>query len=242
MNRHESGVLQRALGKSCSLCICDWDGTLRPGFLIVDWVLYLSKKLSVPSVRHHQLLTFVERYRANEISYESFANAAIEVYAKVLSGLNCQDVRELSDAFVIEDSRNLFPSSRPLLTAIKERGYKIVVISGAPLIPLLSYSKLLRIDHTFAVDAACNQNGFFEDRIIKNYALPQNKQRIINELISRGFEIAMAFGDSASDKPLLDAAKYPFFVGAESRGINSQNYWNVTPDTIISTVVGAVFE
>ncbi|HJZ15457.1 MAG TPA: hypothetical protein VJ251_08395, partial [Stellaceae bacterium] len=51
--------------------------------------------------------------------------------------------------------------------------------------------------------------------------------------IKNGFEIALAFGDTESDEPLLDAAAYPFLVGRKTEAIQKNKYANVTPDRVM---------
>jgi phosphoserine phosphatase len=217
------------------VCITDWDGTLRNGFLIVDWVLYLSKKMGVSPSHHRQLLALLDKRQRNEITYELFAKDALDIYGRAVCGLQYDQIRNISSKFVREDLPNLFPHSQHLLKRLKDCGYLIFVISGAPLIPVQAYCTLLPIDHVFGVDVERNDDGIFGERIIKNYALQVNKKRIIDKLLGRQYDVAFACGDTEADRPLLDAARHPFFVATETAP-KLPNYPIVTPDSIIPAV------
>jgi phosphoserine phosphatase len=221
---------------SKNICVSDWDGTLRPGFIIVDWIDYLSKTLGLTKIHSSQIASIVSRYVKKGLSYNEFAANAVTIYAETLCGQSTNQVQQIADLFVQKDVKRLFPFAIELLRLIKHRGYSVFILSGAPLIPILSYAKLIPIDGVFALDVLRDERGVFTDKPATNYALAQNKRRAIEQLQSKGFHVTVAFGDTESDKPFLEVAKYPFFVLQSPKVNNYSEYFSVTPDTIISTV------
>jgi len=227
--RHEG----QTSAQPAKACLLDWDGTLRPGFLIVDWLWFLSKKFELPLSFHLQMTTVVGDYFNKKISYTDFATHAEDIYVTALHGLKYDEVRRAADSFVQQDVTNLFPYAVSLIKMVKRYNYYAFILSGAPLIPIQSYSHLLTVDHVFALDIDRTGDGIFKNKIKTHYALKEDKNRVVNQLIKNGFEIALAFGDTESDEPLLDAATYPFLVGLNTETIPRNKYVNVTPDKVM---------
>lgn len=217
-------------------CISDWDGTLRPGFMLIDWVHYLSKQTHVSSSFYEELLSLRSSCERKEITYESFAVRALDLYGHAMHGLRYDEMLDVAREFVSDDFSTLFPFTKPLLTTLRDSGYRILIISGAPLIPLQAYAKCLPIDHIFGVDVERKLDGTFGSKIIKNYALISNKRRIIDRLKKKGYSVTVGIGDTDSDRPLLDAARYPFFVSAGVATKQQSKYAVVTPDTIFQEI------
>jgi phosphoserine phosphatase len=223
-------------------CVTDWDGTLRPGFMVADWLLFLSKEFSIATFYHDSLVKLASGYRSKEISYERFAREAVAIYGQALRGLRCKDVDDASEAFVKGDIGNLFPFTIDLLNKISEAGFSIHVLSGGPLRPISAYARQLPISGIFAVDGKCELNGVFSGAVVKNYALRQNKGDAVSFLRSAGYEICLAFGDTESDAPLLEAADHSFLLDeADTKPVIS-TYYRVTPETILGKVAEVVLK
>jgi phosphoserine phosphatase len=204
--------------------------------MIVDWIGYLSNALGLTKSHEHNLAALVNLYVKKQVSYNEFATTAVTIYAEALCGQSAQDVDKIADLFVQRDFRRLFPFSAELLRLVKRRRYGVFILSGAPLIPILAYAKLIPIDFVYAVDVLRNERDTFTDKLATNYALKDNKQHAITQLQSEGFEITLAFGDTESDRPLLEVAKHPFFVLQSQAQGNAIGFPTVTPATILSSV------
>src|SRR5207253_1331513 len=103
-------------------CVTDWDGTLRPGFMVADWLSFLSKELGVAASYHKQFLRLSKDYRSGKIRYEKFASEAVATYGQAIHGIKCTDIDAASEAFAKDDVRNLFPFTVDLLNKISSAG------------------------------------------------------------------------------------------------------------------------
>lgn len=221
-------------------CVSDWDGTLRPGFIADDWLLFLSKELGVGRTHYSEFKAALQAYRLGTLAYEQFALDAADIYARALTGFREVEVVEAGKRFAEEDKAKLFDFTLPLLGRIKREGYSIFLLSGGPRIPLSSYMAHLPVDGVFATDIFV-QDGFFVEHVACNYALAKNKKRAVNSLLSQGFDISLGFGDTASDEPLLNAAEHAFVVTDHEDETVSKRYRIVKPQSIISEVEKVVF-
>jgi phosphoserine phosphatase len=225
---------------SLKACVTDWDGTLRPGFMIADWLGYLAAELQISACYYKTMLSLIQRYKDDELEYRNFASEAVATYGEALEGLKCKDVDEVSSSFAKKDVKNLFPFTINLLNAINKAGMSIHVLSGSPLRPILSYARHLPISSVFAVDAVCTSKGVFEGKIAKNYALRRYKREAIQSLKSKGFRIHIALGDSSADVPLLNAAEHSFLIKDGDRGLGGTEYIEVTKETVLPAVAEAL--
>src|SRR4051794_35635685 len=64
-----------------SVCLLDWDGTLRKGYVIFDWTLYLAKKEMIDGVFVESMQSCFAQYEAACLSYEQMAERIVQIYA-----------------------------------------------------------------------------------------------------------------------------------------------------------------
>ena len=82
----------------------------------------------------------------------------------------------------------------------------------------------------------------FSAQVKTNFGIKANKRRAIANLVRKGFEITLAFGDSEADAPLLEAAEYPFVI-ANGRNVSALNtYLKVRPESVLAAVKATVLK
>ena len=56
-----------------SIALLDWDNTIRPGFLLREWIQFLKGKVGVDRDSYDQLVALFENYRLRRVSYHDLA-------------------------------------------------------------------------------------------------------------------------------------------------------------------------
>jgi phosphoserine phosphatase len=142
--------------------------------------------------------------------YEVFCGDMADAYAAGLAGKSNDEVLAAAAAFVHDDMVNIFRFVRPVCGLFSELDIAVIVISGAPEVPLTQYASVLGLEIAGALCLETHQ-GRYTGRWLENCGLSESKQGAVAR-VSASSNVIMAFGDSGSDMPLLDAARFRFLV------------------------------
>ena len=195
--------------------IFDWDGVLRPGFLLVDWAEHLDNLSEFESGKLSLMKNYLRAYHAQELPYSDIASIIPEIYAQGLRGFSVDRHLGIAADYAAssEFRSSLTPLAAQLLNFIQTaEQLHAVIISGGPASILDSFGASTGFFEVWAVKVAV-ANNVFTGEILDNPAVKDRKQ----ELIERYFppeRILLAAGDSESDQPMLVAATYRITVGA----------------------------
>ena len=123
--------------------------------------------------------------------------------------------------YIPHDRKYLFDDIDLLFKMLNRKNVDIVVISGAPSIILESYKDEFHLKSVYAFKEQVSK-GIFTGDVEYNYGF--DKRRKVLELIKKynGYPY-MAFGDSESDMPMLDSARYAFYNNTST----VRNYINI---------------
>jgi phosphoserine phosphatase len=114
--------------------------------------------------------------------------------------------------FVRLDETKLFSFCKPLLLRLQLAKIGVIVISGAPVEPLLAYSERLPLTKVFGVKIAVSENDVYTTTIEHIYGLLKSKIQAVKNIVKDGSTVVLAIGNSFNDCPLLSVAKQRFFV------------------------------
>lgn len=209
--------------------LLDWDGVLRPGFLLVDWAEHLTSLSEFHAENLHLMKAQLHAYHARSLTYSDIAHSIPEIYAQGLRGFRVDRHLDIAAEFV--DSRefrsSLTPLSAQLLNFIRTaKQLHSVIISGGPASVLGFFGSSTGFYEVWAVEVEAANNAF-SGKILDNPAVKQRKQELIERYMPPE-RILLAAGDSESDQPMLLAATYRITVGAALAG-----KWQGTPNTLV---------
>lgn len=214
----------------------DWDNTLRKGFTVASWVEYLCNQHVVDEANYIELLHQFELYESSRITYQQLSDNTTLIYAQSIAGVDVSNLEKLACRFCQQDCA-IFEFTRPLLRMLRETGVEIIVISGSPKLVLLQYAKQLGVNEVYGMDIDI-ESGRYTGILTKDYGAEKNE--IVREICkSKGFAPLLAFGDSAADAPLLNAAKYGFLIDKKSGQI-SVNGTVVGTESAICEIVASL--
>lgn len=214
---------------SVDLIVADWDGTLRPGFMLKDWLDYLASVKVIEDKYPHIFDSELQKYKNNQKSYDEFAVSVLDLYAESMVGYEEKKISAFAARFVRKDKGNLFDFVMPLLKRAKQKNIDFVVVSGAPGIVLREYADILGIKRIFGVEVAIDASGVFKNQFISNMAGPVAKREVVEQLQAQGHRLTISLGDTISDRPLLEAARFPFVISDDGREKTSRLLREVAP-------------
>jgi phosphoserine phosphatase len=189
--------------------LVDWDNTLRRSYTVLAWTEFLAGR-GLFSTRHTILERWDHFHAAKSYKYEVFCRDMADAYAAGLAGQTREVVLAAAAAFVDADMENIFRFVRPLCELFAEQHMAVIVISGAPEVPLAQYASALGLEIGGALCLE-SQEGRYTGRWLENCGLSASKQDAVAR-VSASSDVVMAFGDSDSDMPLLAAAQFRFLV------------------------------
>jgi HAD superfamily phosphoserine phosphatase-like hydrolase len=189
----------------------DWDNTLRKGFSLISWVDFLIKKKLINDTALFEINNYYNKFQKKEIDHEEFVKNICKEYASSVNRKIVNDFVILVDEYINTVEYTLFfPFTKQLIMLMHENDIKPIIISGAPKIILKRIMEKLDIFKIFAFSPKIN-NGIYSDQIHECYGV--EKEKIVAKLIKLyKTKPLFAFGDSKSDFPMLDSAKYPFLI------------------------------
>jgi phosphoserine phosphatase len=218
------------------VCLTSWDGTLRQGYTLRDWLLYLYMNSKISHFGHADVSFHAQRYNEGEITYESFLQESYDIHSQCLIGKFYNEIASGTEDFV---NKNLYPSlsdfSYDLLTQVKQKDIEIIVIYGGPSLPL-KFQTVFPLHMIYATEIEVSNTGVFTGRILSKYGHYLDKVDIIKKL-NEAYDIVLAFGNSLADMPMLQHADHSFIklnsTSPYFTSITSQpNIRELTPETL----------
>ena len=200
-------------------CIADWDGTLRPDYLIRSWLLFCSMKFGISPIASMKFNELLLEFSRNNISYSDLVLETANTYAMSMKDLSVTAVEAAASEFVEKDAQNLFSFVPQLIRKLQIHKIRIFIVSGAPAVPLRAYQKLLGIDGIYAVELGTSDQARYNGSVNVNYGIADMKRRAARE-ISENYDVLISLGDTASDTPLFSVSRHSILI-SHNQGTNN---------------------
>lgn len=197
--------------KGKTLVISDVDGTLIRGSLVNDHATWLQKRGII------DLGDLPDRWQADPKNEELITELAIS-YIKALRGKSAEELHV--DEFMnelIENKR--YYSSLDELIQYRQQGHDVVLISGSPTYLVGNLAKRFgfqTVASRYHTDKAKKFNG----RITGMFSA-DHKRDVIERLDMESYDMIVGYGDTASDKPLLEVSTKRVLVDPSKETLKS---------------------
>jgi len=211
--------------------LVDWDNTIRPGFVMIDWIDYLADhEMIQPSLaatmREHE-----RSWRGGRLDYHGFIKNIISIYQHAEPAIDTQLLNDHARAFVAQDESFLTDVSvgSTLLQLFQALDINVHVVSGAPLVILYEYQRRHHcIRRVTGVSSENEAGNLFEFKrgVARMYAASP---------------ALFGIGDSETDIPLFEGSRHPIGINfsptvlLEKGGMSV----NTTADLVLSHEVRA---
>jgi len=182
--------------------LVDWDETIRPGFVMIDWVNYLASQGLVPSNMFTDMQEQKLTWERGRSTYPDFIKAIISIYQDVEPRIGAQDLLALASVFVNQDRLFLTETSvgSTVFRLFRDLRVNMHVISGAPLIILHEYQR-----HHQCIKRVTGISGGTMANDLS--ALKRNTVNIYSDNPA-----LFGIGDSETDIPLFESAHHPIGI------------------------------
>lgn len=194
------------------LALFDFDGTLCKGDSILPYLLFAIRKGKAPV---WQLFPALAGFLGQKMKLCSVEKAK-ELTLSFLSGRTEEEAAELARRFFQERLQpDFFPEGIAELQRLKQEGCRIWLVSASPDCYMKVAPEFLPVDGVLATRCEV-KNGRYTGCIPLN-CRGENKLAYLKPLLESKPEVVAAYGDSASDAPLLRLAKHPVSVGGKQK-------------------------
>ena len=197
------------------VCLLDWDGTLRDGYVIFDWLEYLVENNKVDESFKHEMEHIKNRHLRHHTDYETMAFEAVNNFSQAMKGISPTDLQNLITSFW-QEKQNLFDFTIPLIELLHELEIEPIVVTGSPLDVVRPCAANIGIETCFGLEFGVKA-GLFDGTTILNTAVHRGKKAIVDQIKKHERTIALSFGDSESDMPLFEAAFHAYGIASDEK-------------------------
>ena len=208
----------------------DIDGTL------IRWQLYhtivdkLAKAGQLGANARSELKQARMRWKRREpgYSFTDYERTLITIYENALPGLDPMVFDALIAEVINEYKDQVYTYTRDLCADLKNKGYKLLAISGSHEELVAEIAKHYGFDDWCGTKYERSNGGFTGSKFIASH----NKQEILTNLIAKHNLTAKnsyAIGDSQSDIPMLQMVQNPIAFNPNQELYNAakQNGWQI---------------
>lgn len=141
-----------------------------------------------------------------------------ELFAERQAGWTKEELKQHCSRALEEDPLSVFPFQRKLLTYLKEKGFKIYIVTASLKILVEVAVKLydLPVDGVLGVETKIKE-GLISSEILRPAPLSGAKAEVFLKH-SQGKKCVLAGGNTSSDRPLLEMAPVSFVVHSAEEG------------------------
>ena len=194
------------------LALFDFDGTLSRGDSVVPFLLFAIRR----GWAKRSLLPRSVHAWAKQLRNPGKVVSAKETSLSFLKGRTVEEADAFARDFLREKiAARLFPEGKKELERLKREGYVIVLVSASADAYMRLIPELLPVDAVLATECL-TENGRYTGRIRANCRGEEKPRRIQSWLEERNlqpdWENSRAYGDSASDAPMLRMVGHPVLV------------------------------
>lgn len=185
------------------LALSDVDGTITKGSLVLEHAIYLHNKGII------NLGSLPERWN-NDRKNEKLITELAMAYKKAITGktLNELDVDSFLKDYMEGD--HFYSTFETLKTLQKRRGWDVHLVSGSPEFLVSKFGEKFGFTSKGSVYHT-DEDGRFTGDVDGMFGASQ-KAAHVSRLRLKNYKRILAFGDTASDKPLFDVADHSTLV------------------------------
>lgn len=186
-----------------TIVLSDVDGTLVRGSLVLDHAVWLHEKGIV------NLGDSPAKWMADQKNEEHITELAT-AYKEAISGKTLAEIKTREYMNEVMSTEGKFYSSLERLKTARDEGHDVVLISGSPQFLIGDFAERFGfkgIGSTYHKNRQRRLNGR-----VTGMFFAEAKQQVIEKLEIEKYDMVVAYGDTASDKPLLEVAHHAVLV------------------------------
>lgn len=201
-----------------AFALFDFDDTLCAGDSVLPYLIYCIRRGAAPWTQLPRAMAGYLLWRLRPSAVARAKEAALSF----IRGRSLQEMDELARGFFREaQSKRFFQDGLKELWRLRAMGYHILVVSASADCYMRVLPEFLPVDGVLATECAVDGEGRYTGRVGPNCKGEEKPRRIAAFLESRGLRMdraaSRAYGDSASDAPMLRLVGAPVLVNPRKR-------------------------
>lgn len=225
--------------------ILDGDGTIFDGNMTIDLFRVLAEKRVILKEMGDKVFACYAKYKSAKIAEKpAIVGEIYKLFGESLKGKSEDDIRMISEETFSKLSDRLFSFSEPLVVSLKERGFKVILVSGSMVEMVRVLGARLGIDEQNIIAGKLKlRNGIYTGGVVSYIGSSSQKIRAINRYSKKNniyidWRRSFGIGNNERDWGILSRVGIKFFFepnGALKARAEKGNFIIVDRNNVIDT-------
>lgn len=193
----------------------DIDGTLYREGLIAEVFKKLVKYEIIPSDRWYKdVKPEYDRWDKRQGNYDNYLLKMADIYIEAIKGLHKSQIEFIARNVISQKGDRVYTYTRDRIKWHKEKGHKIITVSGSPVELVKEMSIKYGFDDYRGAIYVLDSNNMYTGEVLPMWD-SESKKNAINELVEKykiNINESYAYGDTAGDFSMFKMVKYPTCV------------------------------
>lgn len=201
----------------------DIDGTLyREGLITEIFKKLVKYEIIPPDKWYNEVRPEYVKWDKRQGNYDNYLLKMADIYKKGIVGLHKSQVEFIAKKVIEQKGDRVYTFTRDRIKMHREKGYKLIVISGSP-VELVSQMATKYGFDDFVGSIFCkDKENFYTGEVIPMWDR-ESKEKSINYFIEK-YDIDMtnsyAYGDTAGDITMLSRVSHPYAINPTRELVN----------------------
>ncbi len=197
--------------KEQKIAVFDIDGTIFRKNLHFELINELAWLKVFPQEVRRRLTEVYTNWLEHEGTYEDYRKALVELYAKHISGVSEEQVKEAAKIVIPFQAKRTYIFAEELIQKLRSENYHFLAVSGSPQEIVEEYNRhYLHFDHVFGSIYERTTDGVYTGKAEFEPSL--NKGDVVKQYVYEHgltLEDSYGVGDTESDGGFLRLVTYP---------------------------------
>ncbi|OON99351.1 MAG: haloacid dehalogenase [Epulopiscium sp. Nele67-Bin004] len=193
----------------------DIDGTIYREGLITELCKKLIKYEMIDQARWEQhIKPAYLKWAKRQGEYDTYLLTMVDVYTEAVKGLSPYHMEYIAKKVIDQKGDRVYTFSRDRIKWHKERGHKVVAISGSPIELVREMSNKYQLDDYRGTIYQKDDTGKYTGNVIPMWDAVSKKQAILEMVEKYDIDLtkSYAYGDTAGDFTMLSMVGKPFAI------------------------------
>lgn len=198
------------------LAVIDVDGTIFLGNVGIEFLKNLIKKKLVSDEMGGKIFSWYGKYEKGKVDKSVAVDEIYKLFAMGMKGKKESEMKKIAKETWSEVSGGLYDFSEFMISFLKNKGFKVILVSGSPVEMVEMVGKHFNIDKKDVIAGRLEvKNGKYTGKIVSYPGSSKQKIVAINsyarkENLSVDFYHSFGMGNNERDRGVLDLVGFPF--------------------------------
>ena len=193
----------------------DIDGTIyREGLITEVFKKMIKYELIDASKWHSDVRPAFLSWDKRQGDYDTYLLKMVDVYTDAVKGTTPYHMSYIAGKVIEQKGDRVYTFSRQRIKEHKEKGHKVIAISGSPIELVKEMSNKYDMDDYRGTIYKVNEQGTYSGEIIPMWDAVSKRKSILEMVDKYDIDLAKsyAYGDTAGDLTMLKMVGHPFAI------------------------------